>query len=264
MAERRLPTKFGTGRTGTLMSKTRRRRQGCALVVGAALVLLTACGSDTPRKAAPTTTPVAPLTANQVDSALLTLADMGPGFKVDPDATNEGDDEFGCISELDAPGVSSPTIEEGVVGFEAEKDSLPAVFNAIGTMKNEKQVAAAYNEFIAILKTCQRVSLAEDGVSLELTVSSNHDKTHKNVDRQVNVAALGTASKDGDSVPFGVWLSWMSLDNNITLVGYANVNENNKTNRSLNGHAYTAFTKLQAVMDGKPLPKPSPPDATTA
>ncbi len=136
----------------------------------------------------------------------------------------------------------------------AEKDSLPAVFNAVGTMKNEKQVKAAYNEFVAILKTCQRVCLADEGVSLELTVSSNHDKTHKNVDRQVNVAALGTASKDGDSVPFGVWLSWMSLDNNITLVGYANVNENKKSNRSLNAHAYTAFAKLQAVMEGKPLP----------
>jgi len=56
-----------------------------------------------------------------------------------------------------------------------------------------------------------------------------------------------------------VWLSWMSLDNNITLVGYANVNENKATNRSLNAHAYTAFAKLQAVVGGKPLPKPSPP-----
>jgi hypothetical protein len=244
------------------------RRQGCALVVAAALVLLTACGSGTARKAASTPTPTSlePLTANQVDSALLTLTDMGPGFKVDPDATNEGDedDEFGCISDLDAPGVSSPTIAEAMVGFEAKKDSLPAVFNAVGTMKNEKQVTAAYNEFVAILKTCRQVSLTEDDVTLELTVSSNHDKTHKDVDYQVNVAAMGTISSDSDSATFGVWLSWMSLDNNITLVGYANVNENTKTNRSLNAHAYTAFAKLQAVMEGKPLPKPSLPDATTA
>ena len=137
-------------------------------------------------------------------------------------------------------------------------DSLPALFHAVGTMKNEKQVKAAYNEFLAVLKTCQRVSLADEGVSLELMVSSNHDRTHKNVDCQVNVAALGTASKDGDSLPFGVWLSWMSLDNNITLVGYANVNENKKANRSLNGHAYTAFAKLQAVMGWKALAEAEP------
>jgi hypothetical protein len=249
------------------MSDKRLRRQGCALVVGAALVILTACGSSTPQTSATSTpTTVAPLTKNQVDSALLTLADMGPGFKADPDATNldDDDDEFGCISDLDAPGVSSPTVAEAMTGFVAEKDSLPALFNAVGTMKNEKQVEAAYNEFVAILKTCRQVSLAEGGVSLELMVSSNHDKTHKNVDNQVNVAALGTISSEGKSVPFGVWLSWMSLDNNITLVGYANANENGKTNRSLNAHAYNAFAKLQAVMEGKPLPKPSPPAATTA
>jgi hypothetical protein len=248
------------------MSDTRIRRQGCALVVGVALVILTACGSSTPHKSATSAPPtLAPLTKNQVDSALLTLADMGPGFKVDPDATNEDDDddEFGCISDLDAPGVSSPTIAEAMVGFEAEEDSLPAVFNAVGTMKNEKQVKAAYNEFVAILKTCQRVKLDEEGASLELLVSSNHDKTHKNVDYQVNVAAVGSISSEGKSVPFGVWLSWMSLDNNITLVGYANVNENKETNRSLNAHAYNAFARLQAVMEGKPLPKASPP-ATTA
>ena len=247
------------------MSDTRMRRQGCALVVGAALVILTACGSGTPRKAATSAPPtVAPLTKNQVDSALLTLADMGPGFKLDPDASNEddGDDEFGCISDLDSPGVSSPTIAEEEVGFVGE-DSLPAVFNAVGTMKNEQQVKAAYNEFVAILKTCRQVSLDEEGASVELMVSSNHDKTHKNVDYQVNVAALGTISSEGKSVPFGVWLSWMSLDNNITLVGYANVNENRTSNRSLNAHAYNAFAKLQAVMAGKPLPKPSSPAATT-
>lgn len=246
------------------MSDLSTRRVGVRLALVGMLVMLTACGLSSPGKSAssPTPTPPSPLTANQVDSALLTLADLGPGFKEDPDAAEDdgGDDEFGCISRLDDPGISSPTAAEGQVGFESEEErSLPAIFNAVGTMQNEKQVKAAYNEVIAILKTCREINLSEDDATLELVVSSNHEKTHKAVDDQVNVAAVGTVEADGETVPFGVWLSWMSLDNNITLVGYANVNENKQSNRSLNAHAYNAFAKLQAVIEGKPLPKPSPP-----
>ena len=237
-----------------------RRRHICALVV--ALVTLCACGSGT-SKSASAPTKASPLTKKQVDSALLTLADLGPGFKADPDATTgaDGEEEFGCISNLDDPGISSPPAAEGQAGFVSEDDgSLPAVYNAVGTMQNEKQVKAAYDKVLAVLKTCRQVSLAEGGASLELKVTSNTDKTHQDVDHQVNVVALGTASSGGMSVPFGVWLSWMSLDNNITVVGYANVKQNVQPNPSLTAHAYTAFAKLQAVIEGKPMPKPSLPE----
>ncbi|MET3962962.1 hypothetical protein ABIE44_002896 [Marmoricola sp. OAE513] len=227
-----------------------------------AVATLTGCGSDDSSDGG-SKGGSALLSKSELSDALVTLDDLGDGFKVEKDDDDDDDDDtnLGCLNGLDELGdddsIEPERDEES--SFEADSDlGLPGVYSTVGTFKSTKDAAEVLTKFSDTVEDCKAIDETDgDGFRIRLDVSSDQDKTDDGATGQVNLNATGTASGDGFEFPFSVRFTAIQIGNDVALVGYVNAVTDLEDADDL---VQRAYDRLAPIVDGKSAPDLTPLD----
>jgi hypothetical protein len=207
-----------------------RRLVPAALVVALAAVL-GACGG-TPRHPATSVSTSAAVTGRhllsdaQIKASLITSHDLGPGFVVDrhkPAATKPA---LGCLSTAEASISSSKhevnAARRAEMKFKADSRlGAPRVISFVSTYAEPSEIRARMVRFQTAFGGCTHAEGTDKtGFSSDLDVSLDEKKAGPRVTRQVNLTATGTASKGDISIPIGIRICLIQVDNQALEVEY--------------------------------------------
>lgn len=146
-----------------------------ALAVGAVVAMLAVAGcsksnssSEDARTSSTTeqttTTTEATYTTAQLQSKLLSVADLPPGWSVD-NAANEGTSSVpSCFQQLEDVGTDEAS-EEVEISFQGSSEGIPSLMESIGPM-----TSAEFHDGVDILNGCTDVSFDVDGVPVTGTI----------------------------------------------------------------------------------------------
>lgn len=236
----------------------RRRLRTLALAGAACLLLsggLTACGSfEDLLEDDNSSSSIDILTRKQQKRALLTLKDLGPGFRKVSTSSASGNDDFkgGCLDKMD----DMEDLDAGdgrEIAFEHQSQvELPAVNQAVITYRHEPAaVSDEVAEFRDLLKGCRKVQTVDDGVTLDLRVTSGGKKSAPSVDEQVNVRATGVIRGPGGRMPFGLWIAAIRIDNHVTLVSVGDLGTNPALFDKVSKRAAQRLNRVARAMKAK-------------
>lgn len=195
------------------------------------------------------------LSQDEVELALLTAADIGTGFtETETDDAAEADDsesgDFGCLSELEDLDALTDPETEAEVAF--DDGSGVSVASSVASFADPEALSQELASIRDSLEGCTSVDTEQDGVQISLTVSVDEERADSTVDEQLNIIASGTGLSEGLEIPVALGFSFARLENNLTLVGVLEFGGSGR----LFAYTETAVAKLDAVMQGEPVPTP--------
>lgn len=196
-----------------------RRTAGTALIALLTTAVLAGCGSDSDDPAAKK---AAPLTKDQISSALLTLDDVGTDFRVKEE--DEDDDiDLGCLSEMDSIDNGFPGSTDSVeVSIESSVDpNVPEVGNQISAFEDEDAAIEALEDFATSLEDCDAVNETQDGVRFALELENDDSTSTSDVDQQFNLDMEGVITGDDLEIPISQRAKFMRIGNVITATYFA-------------------------------------------
>jgi hypothetical protein len=242
-------------------------RTSTALAGLAAIALLAAgCGDDSGSGGGGND--VETLSQEQVEQALLTIDNLGPGFVVaeeDDDEEDEDDSGLGCLfsdieeSPLDKLAEDDNVEAEVEYEFQAEIPS-PGVQHSISSSPEvDPDDEDVLQPIVDAIDGCTEVDETDDeGNVLDLAVSYDTEISDEKADEQVNLFAEGTmTTPDGVEVPISFRFAFTRLDNNLSMLGVFTVFDDNG-GPLFDAYQQIAVDRLAAVIDGEE------PEATTA
>jgi hypothetical protein len=233
-------------------------RLSSAVLVVTLAAALTGCGSSSDSKETGSGSGVKILSASQVGQAVIALEDLGPGFKVDK--SDDGDDKssFGCLDgldKLDKNKIKPPQDEE--TDYAASSDiGIPAVFSKVGSFKDSSDASSILSKFKSAVQGCTSVDATDDdGFHVKLAITLDEKASGSGATAQVNMTAQGTGETSGQTFPFGIRMTAIQVDNNVSLVGFVTFGSSVEPEASK--MAAIALERLVAVVGGK-TPSPTP------
>ncbi|HWU24109.1 MAG TPA: hypothetical protein VN088_21415 [Nocardioides sp.] len=259
-----------------------RRAPLAALAVSSALALA-GCGSSTPggaeRPAGPATSaatspapsaPSAPsasiLTRAQAANAVISLADLGSGFKVDHD-NGGGASDLGCLDDIDKL-LKQEGVDDDPGASDSEHDAqykaatgigMPFVLSTVDSERSTSQIHLGFALIEKALRTCRHVDTTDDsGAHLQLAITTDRTVS-KGADDQLNLSANGQMSLPGPNgqtltVPFYLRVDFAQVGNNLAMVGYGSMVARSEGDQDAEGLTEFAIARLKAVASGTPVP----------
>jgi hypothetical protein len=242
------------------------RRLLCATVVLTVATALSACGSSSDGSAGSggSDSGTKLLSASQISDAVISLDDLGPGFKVDKSDDGDNKTSFGCLDSLDKldklDGGKFKPVHEKEIDYAADSEiGVPAVFTTVGTFRDQATVSEAVSTVKKALDGCTSVDATDDdGFRVQLKVSVDEKTSGPGATAQVNLTATGTGTEQGTSFPFGIRLTIIQVDNNVGLCALVSFGQGDSIGADADKIASIALERLVAVVAGK---KPSPAPA---
>jgi len=225
-----------------------RRLASAALLV--TFATLTACGGDSEDKSGAKSSV---LTAEQVEAAVITLADLGPGFEANSDDDDDdGDDSgFGCLNFDSVQKIKSDQKAEG--DYQSTSDvGTPLVFSKIGSFGDENDAAQVLTNLRDAVDGCEAVDDTKDGgLSVNLKVSVDNETAGAEATEQVNMIATGTGSIQGITFPLGIRMTLIRIGHHITGIAYVGMG----ADVAADGEALTdlALARLVAAIEDQDL-----------
>ncbi|GAB4010285.1 hypothetical protein [Nocardioides ultimimeridianus] len=260
-----------------------RRIPLAALAVTSALALA-GCGTNTSMGArgdipagpatsaatssAPATTPgpSSILTKAQAANAVISLADLGSGFKVDHDKS-DGSSDLGCLDDIDkllkqegaGDDHSTAATEREAQYKAATQISMPFVLSSVDSERSTTQIQLGFSQIERALRTCRRVDTTDDsGAHLQLAVTTDRSVSN-GADDQLNLSATGRMSLPGPNgqtitVPFYLRVDFAQVGNNLAMVGYGSMVPRSEGDQDAEGLTEFAVARLKAVATGTTVP----------
>ncbi|GGO73962.1 hypothetical protein [Nocardioides deserti] len=228
-----------------------------ALAAGVVLTAaLTGCGSDDESSGGSggSSDEVVVLDQEQVDQAVLSIDNLGPGFVVDEDddsengddADEEADTDLGCLDAVDDDLEESEAKAE--VSYAAVNDlESPTVDSGVSSYGSVDDVTERFERLRTALADCTSIEVSEDEVSFSLTVESNEETSSDEVEEQLNITATGTASTQGVELPVAMRLSAARVDNHVVFLSRFDLGADG----ALEPYTEAAVGRLLAVLDGE-------------
>lgn len=242
-----------------------------SLPVLALSLVLAGCGGGGDEKgesdgAGPTT-----LSASQVKDAVISLDDLGSDFTLDDEDDDDDDDpDLGCLGDLgtvldeekDGSGKKfTKAAAKAEVEYKADSDAgMPFVFSSVYSLKKPDEIADAFAIFESAFADCTQVDTTdEDGARIQLDISVD-TVAADGADSAVSMTAAGGFSIPGPQnleirLPFFLKMSMIQVDNNLTMIGYGSLVEEKEGLEDLDALTDLGIRRLQAVMDGNPVPE---------
>jgi hypothetical protein len=220
-------------------------------ILAATLAATAACGGTPPDTLG--NEPRVPLTSGELGSALLTTANLGNRYVV----KRTPDRPLDCLP-IDVGTTISPT-EKARRDFVLRRNKVapyPQVLSLTGTYRDLNTVLAEFDEYATAFADCPTVDETQSGVRARLRVTVDRNRSSGSADDQFNVKALGTASVRGVSVPFGLWLTGVRIDNDVMVIGYVSLTTH--ADAAFNRVRSAAYGRFQAVVHGDKVPDPHP------
>lgn len=232
---------------------TRPRRSRLApLAAGVVLTAaLTGCGADDESEGSGSGDGVVVLDQEQVDQAVLSIDNLGPGFVVDEDddsddAGEEADTDLGCLDAVDDDLEESEAKAE--VSYAAVNDlESPTVDSGVSSYGSVDDVTERFERLRTALADCTSIEVSEDDVSFSLTVESDEETSSDEVEEQLNITATGTASTQGVELPVAMRLSAARVDNHVVFLSRFDLGADG----ALEPYTEAAVGRLLAVLDGE-------------
>lgn len=236
------------------------RRFTAASAVALALVV-TGCGGDGGSGGAEENSP---LSQEQADTALLTEANLGEGFVVNPDEDEDDSEGLGCLSFIADLGKSEDAATTAEIDYEFESElGNPAVISIIESYDDTDSAEALVETLRGGLEGCDAVDYEdEDGSTFSLDVATDDEQTADGTDDQLNLTASGTIASGGMEFPFTLALSLARVGQHLTMVGVTDLGSSS----SVDVDAYTqiAVDRLAAVAAGDEPAETTAPAPTPA
>ncbi|MDN4161045.1 sensor domain-containing protein [Nocardioides abyssi] len=246
-------------------ARTRTSRRTARLAPLAAGVLLVAalagCGSDDDSGAegpgglggsAGVGEDVVVLDQAQVDRAVLSPDNLGLGFEPEPDdgADDEDDEDsagLGCLAAVDEDLDQAEAKAEA--SYEATNElGTPSVSSGVSSFATTDDVTERFDRLRAALEDCDRIDVTEDdGPSFALEVDSDDATVSDEVDEQLNISAVGSATAEGFELPVTIRLSAARIDNHVVFLSRFDLGE---TTGELTPYTEAAVGRLLAVLAG--------------
>ncbi|MCR6032699.1 hypothetical protein GGQ22_14825 [Nocardioides sp. zg-579] len=236
------------------------RPRRSAPVAGALLLAaaLTACGSgdsddDSGTAGNGIPSEVVVLDQAQVDEAVLSPQNLGPGFTVDDDDPNddpEAEDEdstgLGCLAAVDDDLDQSAAKAEASYVAATELET-PAISSGVSSYDSLDDVTERFERLRAALADCEQIDVTEDGATFTLEVEHDEETSAEEVDEQLNISAIGSASAEGLELPVAIRLSAARIDNDVVFLSRFDLGADGG---ELEPYTAAAIGRLLAVLDG--------------
>ena len=193
------------------MRPTRHHRRHSALAVPALLLVIaagaTACGDDSSGDDADDTRDRSSgdtsgtLSADQVEQAVLSLDNLGEGWKEEDVDDDEDDDEDGpgCFGEISKVTEDLDPVEKAEKKYGYGDQGLPQVNTKVSTFDDADTVAGLFDEVEKTAEGCTDITYSEDGFDYDLDVRTLTDLDLDDIDDQFSLTASGTITSGDDS-----------------------------------------------------------------
>jgi len=225
----------------------------CAGVL--ALACLAACGTDDEPSR---------VTSKDVRAALLTVENLSDDFEVDPDQSDDSDDDspdWGCLFDLDDLDKGPDHDDEddrNQVQFRASEDpGMPGIFQFVDAAPSQAKAEKLMDEVADALAGCDAVDTTDDdGTTWKFEVDFDRSAWAHGADEQLNVAATGTTTSDEIRLPVSITMSAVRIENAVSILMFIDIAEDVAgAPRTLTNEA---SERLQAVVDGEDVADPEP------
>ncbi|HNJ78173.1 MAG TPA: hypothetical protein PKX56_02365 [Marmoricola sp.] len=192
-----------------------------------------------------------PLTAKQVEQALLTKTNIGPTFisgESEPLTT-----KLGCIEEMsNFSGAADvkPAAHSAVQFGNDSLSGLPAVRVEVRSYADRDQAKAVMAAIREQAKRCTEVAIEGQTSRFDMKVQHDEKRRLRDSEAQLNTTGLGeVSSTKGLKMPTGLWLTHAIKDNNLLAVTYLNYSATDEpVARTI---TKAAWQRLQAVANGE-------------
>lgn len=223
----------------------RARRTMPLVIVGVTCLALGACGSD---EEGPSV-----LSQEQATTALLTQDDVGANMnQVSGDAADKSQRSLGCLDSLrDMASYDDEAQTRSDIKFEVNYQNAS---NGVFSFADEQTPRKVMSDFRKAVDGCQEVNTPFEGGTLELAVIVDETLVAEGADEQVNVTAIGSLV-GANRLPVVAEVSLARIANNIAGVVTFELSEGGSWQYDLTN---TAVARLNAVMNGGPMPPPAP------
>lgn len=234
------------------------RRLAAVAVLALVATTAAACGDDEePGDSGDSPT----VTQEQLDTAALTLENFtGDDWEEVPHEDDEDNDSPGCFGDIgDSIDELDPTLE-AKHQFEDSTIGLPSVSHEVLYFDDEDAITEKFDEVQEALKSCTEINeTSDEGVTFDVTISSDEEPISDEVDDQINLVIAGTIAQEGTSNNISQHLSISRVGNVLTQVGTLDLGDESAMHAGL---AEIAVDRLVAALAGEePAETAAPPAA---
>ena len=243
------------------VSRASRRRSllGTTATLAAVLALATACGEDGDGEDGgdePTAKAPVALSAEQVETATLSIDNLGAGWTQAPPDPEDDEPGPGCLADIDAATADLEESAEYETEYSYGELGLPSVGAGVTAYPDEAAIAAGFDRVEEEIEACDSVSWSEDGFTYSIVLTPDTDLPIDGVDDQNGFTASGTAVlPDGEQSPIHLHVTFLRIGPNVASVATTAVESTAGTHAE---YAKIAAGRLVAVTAG------DEPPATTA
>lgn len=233
------------------------RRLGALAALALVSVLAAACGDDGDDGSDGGDSGATVLSDDQLQTASITLDNLGPGWAEEPVEDDDDSPAPGCLGDAEAVTDGVDPDAEVKKSFAYGEQGLPGLETGVQTYGDEDEITDVFEEVQAVYAECTSVVGTDDeGNSFDLTLSTNEDPSSEGVDDQINVTATGTfTSPEGQTVEVSLHQTAVRIDNNIATIGTTAFTDATAAHAT---YAQIGIDRLVAVVAGEE------PPATTA
>jgi hypothetical protein len=235
----------------------RSRRTGLRLAISvvavtAAMVVVPACGFEISKssdsdKSQTTSTTMAPLTTAQMQSALLALPDMPPGWSTDPSPSSDGGTGGGTDALCPAGSSAARASEHDAVEIEFTQTLMgPFVYQSLISAPDAESHLA---ELRTAFDTCVGQTWSADMGGEMMTLSLAEVSTTPVGDSTVGYRLTGSGSISGTAEMVGLTADFVLVRNDTVIEMYAGMS----VNTTLGGETLspTEFSSIIETGNGK-------------
>lgn len=200
----------------------------------------------------------ASLTEEEARDAVLTLEDLSTEFVVSPEDDDDSDADLGCFGEIgedldDDLGEDEADDESNDIAADYEADGdfgLPLVSQYISAdAEGADHAGAIMDRLVEEFETCTSIDETDDGVRMQLDLSTDADAWADGADQQVNIVATGTMGTEGLTFPMTFHMTFVRVDDMVTMLMFFDMaREAGDTNELL---VDTASARLAALVSGE-------------
>jgi hypothetical protein len=192
----------------------RQPRLLAGLVVLLLVCALAGCGGDDDGSDADK---VRPMSEDKAQAALLTSADLGVGYQVQP-ADDDGDNEgMDCLSRAarDFDNAKAPTeLEREFRKAGAAEDlSEVSVLTGFSSYAEKDRAETTLDELRGAMQDCRTAEYEEGNATITFHIDVSDDKASEVLDQQVNVTLDGVITVDETELPLVIELRYFRIAN---------------------------------------------------
>jgi hypothetical protein len=209
--------------------------------------------SSEPTESGEESTELEPLTDEQVQQALLSETVMGPDFTGAVPEEEEDNPAPGCLAALDDLDDLGAETEAKIEYTSTSEVGAPTLEHSVFSYTETDPITERIEQISTALDGCTSVQETdEEGTEYDLDVAMETEVTAEGADEQITLQAIGTVGAEGQEFALGVYMSSVRVENNVSVVIYSDIPEDEAASASdFEAYVNAATERLVTVAAGE-------------